>query len=415
MVHALGRVFKNCCLCLVLFTLACLIICCNGQQGQHMSDKGNGPEQVDTIRVGNIRKRLNASEVLGDYKSVFLKTDSLLIGRISKLLVADEKIFIADKSYDRIFAFDMEGEMLFCISRSGNGPEEYARLKDFGVNTYKGVIEILDGSRRQVVQYDIDTGEFVDAKPYDFWPRFFSPLSGGSRLFYIGHARQEPFKPDSTQAEVYITDSLNRIVKVNLPQKASGLSKIYLMTQQNIYQRGKSGVLLVPMYNNHIYGVESDRLKLRYYLDFGDKTMPRNFVLNFNRNPNDFGKYFNDSGYASYIYDFFESSRHVTFRFMIEGRHHRVIYDKSTGVAVAYRYWSNDQYRFNIKPIGVSGDYHISSIEFEQLKDRKGFYDLNVPSDSLVNYPEYQYLKDAVEKNDSQNPILIFSKFKRIE
>ncbi len=400
---------------LLLFTLICLVIGCSGRGDQDITAGENDFQGVDTIRVPDIHKRLDISEVLGDYKTVFLKTDSLLIGKISKLLVTGDKIIIADKSHDGIFVFDMEGDMLFHISQSGNGPEEYARLKDIGINSYKGVIEILDNVRRQIVQYDIETGEFVDAKPYDFWPRFFAPLPGGSRLFHIGHVRQEPFKPDSTQAEVYITDSLNRIVRVNLPHKASGLHKVYLMTLQNIYQRGEGGVLLVPMYNNHIYGVENDRLKPQYYLDFGEKTIPEDFVLNFNRNPNDFGKYFQDSGYASYIYDFFESSSHVTFSFMTEGSHHRVIYDKSTAVAVAYTFWGNDQYRFNILPIGVFGDYHISQVPFESLKDRKGFYELNVPGDSLGNYPEYLFLKEMVEHNESENPVLIFSKFRPIE
>ncbi|MCE7992120.1 MAG: 6-bladed beta-propeller [Roseivirga sp.] len=399
----------------VLLVFTYLVISCEGKKDQKTTDSGSYQQQVDTIRVVDIRRRLNASEALGDYKSVFLKTDSLLIGKISKLLVADSKIFIADKSRDRVFVFDMEGDMLFHINRFGNGPEEYANMKDVGVNLDEGVIEILDGASRKVVQYDIYSGKFVGSKSYDFWPRLFSPLSGGSRLFYIGHANQEPFKPDSVQAEVYITDSLNRIVKVDLPHKASGLSKIYLMTRQNIYQRGEGGVLLVPMYNNHIYGVENDRLKLQYYLDFGEKAIPRDFVLNFNRNPNDFGKYFDDSGYASYIYDFFESSGHVTFRFMAEGGHYRVIHDRSTGMAIAYRFWSNDEYRLNIQPIGVSGDYHLSKVPFESLKDRKGFYDLNVPRDSLGNYPEYQFLKEMVEHNESENPVLIFSKFKRIE
>lgn len=400
---------------LALLVFTCLFIGCNGKSDQKIADNGNHFQQVDTIRVGDIRKRLNASEVLGDYKTVFLKTDSLLIGTISKLLVANGNIFIADRSNDRIFAFDMEGNMLFHINRLGNGPEEYAKLKDFGVNTHKEVIEVLDNVRRRVVQYDMHSGEFVDAKPYDFWPRVFSPLSNGSRLFHIGHIKQEPYKPDSVQAEVYITDSLNSILKTYLPHTESGISKIYLMTLQNIYQRGEGGLLFVPMYNNHIYGVENDRLKLQYYLDFGEKRLPDDFVLNFSRNPNDFGKYLDNSGYASYIHDFFESPHHVTFKFLFEGGHHHIIYDKETAQAVAYRFWNNDQYRFRIKPIGVSGDYHVSKVAFESLKDRKGFYDLNVNPDSLVNYPEYQLLKEAVEQNTSQNPVLVFNKFKRIE
>lgn len=398
-----------------LLVFTCLFIGCNGKSDQKIADNGNHLQQVDTIRVGDIRKRLKASEVLGDYKTVFLKTDSLLIGTISKLIFANGNIYIADRSSDRIFAFDMEGNMLFYISRLGNGPEEYSKLKDFGINTHKGVIEILDTSRRNVVQYDMHSGEFVDAKRYDFWPRLFSPLSNGSRLFHIGHIDQEPYKPDSIQAEVYITDSLNGIVKTYFPHLESGISKIYLMTLQNIYQRGEGGLLLVPMYNNHIYGVGNDRLKRQYYLDFGTKSLPDDFVLNYNRNPNDFLPYLNESGYASYFHDFYETTDHVSFKFLLNGGIHHAIYDKNTAQAVAYRFWNNDQYRFRIKPIGVSGDYHVSKVAFESLKDRKGFYELNVNPDSLVNYPEYQLLKEAVEQNTSQNPVLVFNKFKRIE
>lgn len=406
---------RRCSYNLTFLALFCLVIACSVESDYLTTDRVNNLSELDTISVRNISRRIDASEVLGDYEIVFLKTDNLLIGKISKVIIADDKVFIADISNGRIFVFDMEGNMLFHISRLGNGPEEYFDIKDFGVNLRRSMIEIMEPSKRAILQYDMNSGEFVDSKPYDFWPRFFSPLSNGSRLFHIGHIEQEPFKPDSVQAEIYITDSLNRIVKTYLPHEESGLTKVYLMTRQNIYQRSDGGSLIVPMYNNHIYGVVNDRLKPQYYLDFGENSLPQDFVLNFNRNPNDFNRYLGDSGYASYIYDFFESTGHVTFRFLMKGVHHSAIYDKSTGKAVAYRFWQNDEYRFNIRPIGVYGDYHISKLPSESLKERIGFYELNVSRDSLVNHPEYQFLKEMVEQNQSENPVLIFSKFKQID
>lgn len=403
------RSVKLCFLCVLLFTS------CVDKESIGFNEQETHPEGVDTVKVGEVQDVLHASKILEDYKVVSLKTGDLLVGRISKVLFAKGNIYVSDKSKDQIFAFDKDGYMLFHINASGNGPEEYSKLNDLGINLLKGVIEVHDQPRREIAQYDMLTGRFVGRTKYDFWPINFSSLPNGSRLYYIGHMEQEPFRPDSLQSEAYITDAKNQILRSYIPHKSSGLNKIYSLSLENIYKSADDDLIFVPMYSNHIYKSEDNEIRLRYFLDFGKRSLPENFVLNFNEDPSRFTETFIESGFASYIESFYETSDHVFFTYYRRGKQFKVIYDKDTENSINYQFWNYDQYLFGVHPVGVAGDYFVTKVEPEMIRNRMSFFEKKVKPEARANYSEYVQLKALIDENKSQNPVLVFTKFKSLD
>lgn len=89
--------------------------------------------QSITIDLDEHTVELQRLSLIKDIRIVRLETnDSVLVGRIDKVLIHDGKIYIGDfYASQSLFIFDMQGKAIRKISRKGRGPGEYIQLRDF--------------------------------------------------------------------------------------------------------------------------------------------------------------------------------------------------------------------------------------------------------------------------------------------
>ncbi|KAA6313625.1 hypothetical protein EZS27_035629 [termite gut metagenome] len=95
---------------------------------------------------------------------IFLETnDNSLLREITRICNHAGKLFIFDKSLDKIVFFDMEGKYLNHIHRIGNAPSEYISLMDFCLDTIHSQILVLCDRPYKIMKFNY-SGDFIGEK-----------------------------------------------------------------------------------------------------------------------------------------------------------------------------------------------------------------------------------------------------------
>lgn len=86
--------------------------------------------------------------------------DDAIVGHIDGIYIQDSKLFVTDLYKAKgVFVFDMSGNYLYKIGRSGNGPGEYASLNDVRFTTEH--VDVLDWISWKYIRYDL-SGRFLE-------------------------------------------------------------------------------------------------------------------------------------------------------------------------------------------------------------------------------------------------------------
>lgn len=85
-----------------------------------------------------------------------------LIGEVRKMIVTENKIYIMDSFLSqKVFVFNTQGKLLFCIEEKGNGPEEFISIWDMQVDEQKKEILINDALGLSYIYYSTEDGSFI--------------------------------------------------------------------------------------------------------------------------------------------------------------------------------------------------------------------------------------------------------------
>jgi hypothetical protein len=83
------------------------------------------------------------------------------IGEIKKLLICKDRIFVLDAfKAEKVFIFNMQGEIIKIIDSKGGGPEEYAGLLDMNISIDEDCIALNDRLRPFTLYFSLD-GKFI--------------------------------------------------------------------------------------------------------------------------------------------------------------------------------------------------------------------------------------------------------------
>lgn len=127
-----------------VFSILCflsLCICCTSRQAK------------EKVHI-DINENYTCQDSLyfKDCRVVFLETtDKSLTSSISKVILADDRIFILDKNTDQIFMFSPAGKYITSLITPGRGPGECVNVMDFS----------YDNERKQLVVYADTPGKLL--------------------------------------------------------------------------------------------------------------------------------------------------------------------------------------------------------------------------------------------------------------
>ncbi len=137
----------------LLFILALLFSCAENNK---KADDSNIVE-VEKLNVKNgftIPKRFLDSV---RYVKLTSEDDDLLIGKIAKVEIQKDKIYILDNHNrkTKLVVFDQNGKAIAQVGKRGQGPNEYLQIGDFDVDT-SGNVYFIDGRLDKFFVYDKD-------------------------------------------------------------------------------------------------------------------------------------------------------------------------------------------------------------------------------------------------------------------
>lgn len=132
------------------------------------------PQKLTVRLTGDIYDRLET--VLQSVSYVKLSNTPLL-GRIKKVCIRDEHIFVWDVA-SGIVCYDMSGKFLFQLNARGQGPGEYTDISAFTINTRLKELAIYDNAKQTLMFYSAKNGKFLRSE------RFYKPAP--TEMAYFG-------------------------------------------------------------------------------------------------------------------------------------------------------------------------------------------------------------------------------------
>jgi hypothetical protein len=121
-----------------------------------------------TIISVDISSKANPEDFFEDYHSITLATgDEYLIGKINKISIESDKIYVLDKQNFTIVIFDINGNYLNHLKRQGNGPGEYLDIADFTI--VDSTIIVLSRVMRKILVYSQNLNYIKNYQLDDFY------------------------------------------------------------------------------------------------------------------------------------------------------------------------------------------------------------------------------------------------------
>ncbi|MBW6479730.1 MAG: 6-bladed beta-propeller [Bacteroidales bacterium] len=107
------------------------------------------------------------SEIASGIEYIPLQTtDSSLIGRIDKVVITEDNIYVNNRGSE-IICFNKIGNFISKLSKRGRGPGEYASIWDFDISSDSKKLILL--SNGKILLYNIVGNEFIFSKSVDLY------------------------------------------------------------------------------------------------------------------------------------------------------------------------------------------------------------------------------------------------------
>lgn len=188
-----------------------------------------------------------------------------IIGRINRISIFDDKLFIHDSKSKSLFVFDMSGRFLYKIHRVGMGPEEYNSFTSFCIDRLKKLVLIHDLSKNAIYKYSTNNGNFKDVvriKERKSFARDISVLDNGDFLCYSSE------KQSDAMCGIWVLNK-NGDFKKNLWEQTEVYPVIPTDPNPVLIKQLKDSLYSVfDVVNNIIYHYDGSNFTKMYLFDF---------------------------------------------------------------------------------------------------------------------------------------------------
>ena len=268
-----------------------------------------------------IAKKIDLSNISKNNTFIQLETNSkcLMGGIVGKIEIVNEKIFIYDpKMPGRLYCFDLNGKFLFQVGSVGQGPGEYISLVDFTIDKENEWLWLGDNFNK-LFKYDLD-GNFIESFTTDFSLRNFSLIDEKEGIMAI----RLGFYKDNTNLS-FINYSIKN--KKILYQKESDKQNIIGSIATGSFFETKERIFYAEPFNDTVFIVSKEGLIPYYYIDFGRRKLPKDFLDNNPQLRTIFPQLLNpDNKYACLISHVYEGSNFLFIGHDYAGKRQLAIY-----------------------------------------------------------------------------------------
>lgn len=318
--------------CYLLLFFLLIFAMCQGKKDNRNSILSSTSKNNELIEINiddlDDNTPILFSSVFKNFKLTPLETrNECLIGRISKMEVIDDTLYILDSNIAKsLFLFDREGKFIQKIGKIGKGPGEYIQPAFFSVNYKEKQILILDTKQQKIIRY-ASNGDFINEFKLE---KDLLPIQIATQkdLIYIDQLNSKYMPSD------YLLYALDKSGKI----KTSWLSSM-------IYQLGfkhpvnnsfnffttTTDIKYVKPFFDTIFSISENQIKPYLHVHTTNKVTKQDMVeIN---GFNDTKQYLNFSKkYNKFlgITDYMESNRLVMFKFRNHAETHNLFYYHSS-------------------------------------------------------------------------------------
>lgn len=209
---------------------------------------------------------------------ILQQDDNNIIGKITKLLVLENRFVVADLSLSKaVFIFDAKGKLIRKITRSSNTSEP-STIEDVAIDVKSNKLYVYCAAQSKIYTYN-DNGEIIKSTPMpNGYFSFFDKIDGGF-LFYreLQKAKSDDF---ADNARLCYIDSLGNYKKGFYKYVRS---KDFQLPNSNVFfNRDKEGDLIFCSLDSTsvdvVYQFENKSLKITPAIEFDFGTRKEMFA-----------------------------------------------------------------------------------------------------------------------------------------
>lgn len=374
------------------------IICNDSLKFTHLRINPKEFKGNKILSRSKIPSHLKVSSFSKSIKYIPLETnDSVLIGRIDRVIKREDKIFILDRLTESIFCFNTNGEFLYKLSRRGQGPEEYYAAVEFKITEDENIIIYSSGQGL----YYYNKNKFIKKINSSIIATDFY-TNKDTTYFYIGRNQNSNFFKEFPKQFRLVNIVNNKVKERLLPYEYQELFSKISLAPSNFFMF-QDTLNLVDYLNQETYSIINNEVIGKYKFEFTSNKR----TLNYNNRESDnllISKDIDDHDYTSLIL-FVESDNYIFINYGMDGYIiESYITKKNLEVNNVGLFYFDD---FN----GISLGGTLKCIEDNQLiaiAEPENLLDLIENTDNVSD--DINNLKRRI--NISNNPILIIMDLK---
>ncbi len=370
--------------------------------GCHQTQKYDYSDSIKLNVFTESKPEVSFSDYFELQKVVYLESDiESNIGELDKIMFRCDTLYIVDNMTNSVLLFDINGNYLSKIKKSGKGPGEYLKLADLDYDESKHTVLILDSHTQKVIEYD-NNAHFKSEYRIDFPANEFKLLEGSRALYsYNSPSNKVESSSSSTFCDFIIESDDGKLLAkaCETPNELAGFYYHVRYDNSIINSNGKSYV--IESLGNIIYSIDSSYIESKYFVEFDKYNIPEKVKASKKRVTEEI------NNYCHSIRNFYEDSTIIYFQYNKRfGFGSSIFYKKDYYDIQCDSYNDND----NLIPLNLvntrgNHKYLISVLEPERIIE---YYD-----DKLKNGEKCSNLLMKLVSNISINDNPVFLIYER--
>lgn len=362
---------------------------------------------IQTFNLENFTDSLSNSLKITELKNIPLETRrECLIGRINKILVLDNKIYILDSSIaNSILVFSLEGKFIYKICKTGKGPGEYLSLTDFDVDNF-GNIFVQDQVSGKIIKYSNSGTQFQEIFHNDLCYVHFNFISDSLVIFEDYRYFTDIKNKKKPCGIVYWNPLTKKVVDRFFPLRKRKLEEIVRTSNRVVWESGEK-LFYLRSFSDTIFELQKNGPIAKYVFKFPLKRRSFSELEHLDENK---GKQEIMLGkYGATITSFYETEKYIFMNYNIFGNSNYFYYKKNekralTGDVIL----KNQAIMTGIHVDAIYDDYFISIISDYHLEK----YLKEAKSNSIWFKNRFGVKSVDLLKSlpDDTNPILVMYK-----